>query len=148
MPVRPARIGDGPAAVKLLKELVGPDVKVAEGPLGAKRWAAVVTHGGTTVFVEERPKEGILGMATLHVLPNVSFGGQSYALIENVVVTREHRKKGIGRALMEVAINEAWRADCHHIMLLTGHNMEAAAFYEKLGFTAEERTGMILHHGA
>ncbi|MEM7508971.1 MAG: GNAT family N-acetyltransferase [Pseudomonadota bacterium] len=147
MNIRPARIGDGLAAIGLMQELVGPEVKVADGPLGAKRWAAVVTHSGTTVFVADLPGTGVVGMATLHVLPNISFAGQSYALVENVVVTTAHRGKGTGRMLMEAAIREAWRADCHHIMLLTGHDMKARGFYEKLGFSADSRDGMILHKG-
>ncbi|MEM6933965.1 MAG: GNAT family N-acetyltransferase [Pseudomonadota bacterium] len=144
MRIRPARIGDGPSAIKLYRELVGDTVQVADGPLGAKRWAAVVTHSGTSVFVADDPAKGVHGMVTLHVLPNVSFAGQSYALIENVVIGKEHRGKGVGRALMDEAIRTAWRSDCHHIMLLTGHDMDARGFYEKLGFEADSRDGMIL----
>lgn len=147
MNIRQARIGDGPAACKLLQQLVGPNVKIADGPLGAKRWAAVVTHPGTSVFVAEQAKDGVIGTATLHILPNVSFGGQSYALIENVVVAEGHRRKGIGRSLMKAATTEAWRMDCHHIMLLTGKELEARGFYETLGFSADRRDGMILHKG-
>ncbi|MEM8842708.1 MAG: GNAT family N-acetyltransferase [Pseudomonadota bacterium] len=144
MRIRPARIGDGPAAIKLYKELVGDDVAVADGPLGAKRWAAVVTHAGTSVFVAEDPAEGVIGVLTLHVLPNVSFGGQSYGLVENVVVTGAHRRKGLGRALMEAAIKEAWKSDCHQIMLLTGRDLDAEGFYARMGFEDAPKAGMIL----
>ncbi|MEM0945273.1 MAG: GNAT family N-acetyltransferase [Pseudomonadota bacterium] len=143
MRVRPARIGDGPAAIKLYAELVGPDVPVADGPLGAKRWAAIVTHSGTTVFVAEAPAGGVIGAVTLHVLPNISFGGQSYGVIENVIVTESARGQGVGRLLMDEAMKQAWKSDCHHVMLLTGHEMEATGFYEKLGFAGDERVGMI-----
>lgn len=114
--------------------------------MGAKRWAAVVTHGGTSVFVAEHPEDGVIGMVTLHVLPNVSFGGQSYALIENVVVDQAHRMRGIGTELMETAIKEAWRSDCHHVMLLSGKELDARTFYERLGFSADKREGMVLFH--
>lgn len=144
MRIRPARIGDGPAAIKLYRELVGDGVTVADGPLGAKRWAAVVTHSGTTVLAAEDPKEGVVGVLTVHVLPNVSFGGQSYALIENVVVAKSHRGKGIGRNLMELATKEAWKSDCHQIMLLAGREMEAEGFYTHLGFESEAKAGMVL----
>ncbi|MEM9242191.1 MAG: GNAT family N-acetyltransferase [Pseudomonadota bacterium] len=144
MRIRPARIGDGLRAIELYKELVGEDVSVADGPLGAKRWAAVVTHSGTTVFVAETPEDGVIGALTLHVLPNVSFKGQSYALVENVIVTAEKRGKGVGRALIEIAVKEAWKSDCHQIMLLTGREMNAEGFYTHMGFEAEAKAGMIL----
>ena len=144
MRIRPARIGDGLRAIELYKELVGKNTAVADGPLGAKRWAAVVTHSGTTVFVAEMPEAGVVGALTLHVLPNVSFGGQSYALVENVIVAKDHRGKGIGRALMETAVKEAWKSDCHQIMLLTGREMQAEGFYTHLGFEAEAKAGLIL----
>ncbi|MEM7239640.1 MAG: GNAT family N-acetyltransferase [Pseudomonadota bacterium] len=144
MRIRPARIGDGPAAIKLYRELVGPDIQVADGPLGAKRWAALVTHSGTSVLAADDVKDGLLGVLTLHVLPNVSFGGQSYALIENVVVSSAHRGKGIGRALMETAIRDAWKSDCHQIMLLTGRELEAEGFYSHFGFEEEPKAGMVL----
>ncbi|MEM9044677.1 MAG: GNAT family N-acetyltransferase [Pseudomonadota bacterium] len=144
MRIRPARIGDGLRAIELYKELVGDSISVADGPLGAKRWAAVVTHSGTTVFVAEAPDTGIIGALTLHVLPNVSFSGQSYALVENVIVTKEKRGQGIGRALMETAVKVAWKSDCHQIMLLTGREMNAESFYSHMGFEAEAKAGMIL----
>ncbi|MBY8975389.1 GNAT family N-acetyltransferase [Rhodobacteraceae bacterium NNCM2] len=144
MRIRPARIGDGPAAINLYRELVGDDVAVADGPLGAKRWAAVVTHSGTTVFVAEDMKDGVIGVLTLHILPNVSFGGQSYGLIENLIVTKAHRGKGVGRSLTEAASKEAWKSDCHQIMLLTGRDQGADEFYAKLGFDPQPKAGMIL----
>lgn len=143
MRIRPARIGDGPAAINLYRELVGDTVSIADGPLGAKRWAAVVTHSGTTVLVAEDPKEGVIGVLTLHVLPNVTFGGQSYGLIENVVVTATHRKKGIGRALMETAVKEAWKSDCHQVMLFTTRELGAEGFYAKMGFEDQPKAGLI-----
>ncbi|MEM8791978.1 MAG: GNAT family N-acetyltransferase [Pseudomonadota bacterium] len=144
MHIRPARIADGLRAIELYKELVGKKTPVADGPLGAKRWAAIVTHSGTTVFVAETPEDGVVGALTLHVLPNVSFAGRSYALIENVIVTKKQRGKGIGRALMETALTEAWKSDCHQVMLLTGREMEAEGFYTQMGFEAEAKAGMIV----
>ncbi len=129
---------DAPAAIALYKELVG-DVPVAD----VTRFAALVSHPGTTVLGAERDGE-IKAIVTVHILPNMTFGGRPYALIENVVSTGDLRGAGLGRAVMEAAVAHAWAAECYKIMLLTGRKLGARGFYEKLGFTADEKWGMTL----
>ncbi len=137
--VRHAREDDFEAALDLYRELVG-DIPVAEEP---RQWLDVLRHPGTTVFAAE--SEGRLAaLATLHLLPNVTYGGRPYALIENVVSAAAYRGQGCGRAVMEAAIAHAWEADAYTVMLLTGRQLDARGFYERLGFTADAKFGMTL----
>lgn len=83
-------------------------------------------------------------MATLHVIPNLTFGGRAYAIVENVVTLRAYRGQGFGAAVMEAVVEAAWAANAYKVMLLTGKTMGAKGFYEKLGFTDQDKYGMTI----
>ena len=83
-------------------------------------------------------------MATLHLLPNLTYTGRPYALVENVVTLRAHHGQGLGRAVMQAVIAQAWAADAYKIMLLTGQSNTAKGFYLKLGFDPDEKQAMTL----
>lgn len=86
-------------------------------------------------------------MVTLHILPNMTFEGGPYALIENVVARAEVRGKGYGSAVMNYAAELAWSEGAKSIMLLSESNkIEARGFYEKLGYTTSARHAMTLRH--
>ena len=68
--IREALEADFDQAVTLYGELVGPD-KVDNGAAGQHHWRSVLQHPGTTVFCLEQ--DGlIVGLTTLHVLPNTT----------------------------------------------------------------------------
>ena len=104
---------------------------------------AVVSHHGTTLYGAFDGKI-LVAMLTLHILPNVTWGARPYALIENVITAASHRKRGIGKKLMQHAIAQAWAADAFKIMLMTGKKRAAAGFYEAVGFSAEDKTAMVI----
>ena len=146
MIVRPARAEDFEPAVTLYRQMGGA-VTVIDGPEGARRWREIVDHPGTQVFTLELADSVLAALATLHVLPNMTFGGRPYALIENVVTGCKHRGMGYGRLVMQAAIDAAWAADAYKIMLLTGRNRPdggVAGFYESLGFSSDDKHGMTL----
>lgn len=142
MILRAATTADFESLHRLLKELVGA-IDVPVGAVGRARFADVLSHPGTKVLLAE-VEDTPVSTATLHVLPNLTFGGRPYALIENVVTLKSHQGQGIGRAVMEYAAEQAWAAGCYKIMLLTGTKLGARGFYEKLGYAADEKQGMIL----
>ena len=83
-------------------------------------------------------------MATLHILPNMTFSGRPYALAENVVTLNSHQGKGHGRTVMSYLQEQAWAANAYKVMLLTGRSAAARGFYEKLGYSADQKWGMVL----
>lgn len=123
----------------LYADLVGPD-GVAEDP-GA--FVRLLSHPGTVLLGCEL-EGAVRAMLTLHILPNMTQGGRPYALIENVVTANAWRGQGLGRAVMAFAVEQAWAADAYKIMLLTGQDAGARGFYERVGFTADEKFGMTL----
>ena len=136
--VRRLNVADTEDALSLYTELTA-------GPtdFDPNAFAVVLQHDGTFVFGAERAGQ-IIAMVTLHVLPNVTWGGRPYALIENVVTAKANRELGIGRCVIQTAIDAAWAANCYKIMLLTGQARGAKGFYEAVGFSDDNKYGMIL----
>ena len=93
----------------------------------------VATLGGTA-----------LATCYLNVIPNLTRGGASYAIIENVVVDAAHRGTGLGQAVVRFALAQAWRRGCYKTLLQTGVRDPAVhRFYEACGFSASEKTGFV-----
>lgn len=85
--------------------------------------------------------ETIVSSCTLIVVPNITRGGQPYALIENVVTASQHRGRGYGRATLQHAISAAWDHSCYKVMLLTGSTKPGTlGFYRSAGFE-QNKTG-------
>ena len=143
MIIREARAEDFEGAIVLYQELVGDWDLMAKGETAKSQWSEILQHPGTTVFAAEKG-ENIVGLVTLHLLPNLTFGSRPYALIENVVAAKKLHGQGVGRKVMEAAMDHAWKHGAYKIMLLTGTERGAKGFYEKLGFNAADKHGMII----
>lgn len=86
-------------------------------------------------------------VATLQLtfLPYLTFQGGWRAQIEAVRVASDRRGQGLGRQLLEWAIAEADKRDCHLVQLTTNKTRrDARRFYESLGFEATHE-GMKLN---
>lgn len=138
MTVRVLTASDAGDCIQLYRDLtVGPS------PTDEKLFSKVIQHPGTQVY--GKVVDGcVVAMATLHILPNVTWGGRPYALVENVVTAAKHRGNGFGRETLEAARDAAWAQDCYKIMLLTGQGRNATGFYESVGFSRDNKFGMII----
>ena len=109
----------------------------------AAAFEAVLAHPGTTVYGAFVGQD-LAAMVTLHLLPNVLWNARPYALIENVVTRQEFQRRGLGRRVMEHAVAAAWAADAYKVMLMTGQKRGAKGFYEAVGFSSEDKFGMVM----
>lgn len=139
---RTLRPDDFDDALALYRELSGTR-PVADGDFGRDRFREVLDRDGTAIYGAETDGS-MVSMATLHLMPNMTYGGRPYALVENVVTLKTYQGRGIGRGVMNALIDAAWAAGAYKVMLLTGRRAEARGFYEKLGFDGDEKHGMIL----
>jgi N-acetylglutamate synthase-like GNAT family acetyltransferase len=137
--IRAARAKDLPALLALYRQLNPDDPVLPEAEAGA-RFAQILAHPGTTIFVT--CADGVaVSSVSLVVIPNMTRGGQPYALIENVVTHADHRRRGHGRALIDTAVASAWDLGCYKVMLLTGSTEPATLrFYANCGFS-QNKTG-------
>jgi GNAT superfamily N-acetyltransferase len=76
--------------------------------------------------------------------PNLLRRGRQHGFLENVVTHPEFRGQGHGRAVVLAALAEAWRMDCHHVLLQSGRpDPRVRRFYEQCGFEAGLRLGYV-----
>ena len=65
-----------------------------------------------------------------------------FMVVEDLVVDKNTRRKGIGSLLMNSIEQKAKERDCCHIILVTETNRhDACQFYESLGFDPEKNKG-------
>jgi GNAT superfamily N-acetyltransferase len=140
--IRPATREDVPAIVALL----------ADDPIGAGRetvaelgpylraWEAIAANPSARLVVAADAGGAIAGTLQLDLLDSLTRGGMRRAQVEGVRVAHDARGGGVGRLLLEWAIDEARREGCGLIQLTSDlRRDDAARFYEALGFTASHR---------
>ena len=99
----------------------------------------MMTTVDLTVYIAERHGEPT-GTATMMLLPNITYDCAPTAFIEAVVVVPAQRRRGIARSMIDVALEDARRAGCDKIQLLSHkrHSGDGAHdLYTSLGFHAE-----------
>ena len=107
------------------------------------RWDEILTMPGHTVFGVRLQGE-LIGSCILQTVPNLTRGGRPYAVMENVVVRADHRRRGVGTAMVRRALDEAWKAGCYKVMLLSGaNNQHTQHFYEDAGFDGRAKHGYV-----
>jgi GNAT superfamily N-acetyltransferase len=91
---------------------------------------------GQELLVAEEAGE-VIGSLVLAIVPNLSHGARPWAVIENVIVDERYRRRGVGRLLMEYAVNRAKEADCCRVGLMSNViREESHQFYRDMGFEA------------
>jgi GNAT superfamily N-acetyltransferase len=82
-----------------------------------------------------KQQANIIGTFSLLVVQHLSHNGGRSLIVEDVVVKTEFQGKGIGRKMMEFAIERGQILRCYKIILSSGaKRTDAHAFYEGLGF--------------
>jgi GNAT superfamily N-acetyltransferase len=112
-----------------------PDLAAAEAA-----WSRLCNSDLITVMVAEAAGR-LISTCTLVIVPNLTRGARSYGLIENVVTHPDHRRTGLGRAVLSSALDAAWQAGCYKVMLATGSRREETLrFYAGAGFERGGKT--------
>ncbi|MFE0921679.1 GNAT family N-acetyltransferase [Streptomyces nigra] len=143
--IRPAVAEDVPAIVGML----------ADDPLGAQRespddltpYLAALERlqGDPHQHVVVAVREGrVVGTLQLTIVPGLSRRGATRSIIEGVRIHADERGSGLGTRLIEWAVDESRRQECHLVQLTSDKTRtDARRFYERLGFTASH-TGFKL----
>jgi GNAT superfamily N-acetyltransferase len=137
--VRPARNDDLHGMLDLYRHL-NPDDPPVSPAAAAAPWSALLRSGLTSVLVAEEAGR-LVSSCTLVVVPNLTRGGMSYGLIENVVTHADRRRRGLGHRVLRAALDAAWAGNCYKVMLATGSTQDATLrFYERAGFERGGKT--------
>ncbi|MBB5433267.1 GNAT superfamily N-acetyltransferase [Nocardiopsis composta] len=99
-----------------------------------RAWTRIEADPDRSVLVAERRGQ-IIGTLDLLVVANLTHDAQPWCVVDNLVVDPASRRRGVGRALMEEAVDRASRAGCYKIELVaheSGHALPE--FYRAVGF--------------
>jgi len=109
-----------------------------------KIWGEIFSNEAFTYFVIELDGM-IVCSCNVSIIPNLTRGGRSIAIIENVVTHANFRKRGLGKLIIETAIDFAKTKNCYKVMLMTSKKRKGAhEFYRQLGFSSEEKIGFTM----
>jgi GNAT superfamily N-acetyltransferase len=102
-------------------------------------WDRMMATDDLTVYLAETQQQAV-GTASLLVMPHITYDCHPTAFIEAMVVAQAHRRRGVGRMLLERLLDDARTASCRKVQLLS-HKRHvgdgAHDFYRSLGFAAE-----------
>lgn len=85
------------------------------------------------IFVAEQSKE-IIGLAMAYEQETLLMSGRKQVRFSTLCVTKEHRRKGAGKALFSAICNWAEGINATWLEWYASH--DAIPFYEKLGYEA------------
>ena len=80
--------------------------------------------------------EAVAGTYELAILDNMAKRGRKSGIVEDGAVHLDHQGHGIGRAMMQHALEQCRREGCYKMTLSSNLKRDGAhRFYESLGFT-------------
>lgn len=127
--IRPATLSDGAALVPLLEQLGYPTPLTELGP----RLAGLLGAPDTGALVAESDQR-VVGLATFHVF-SLIYRPLPHCRLTALVVSPDHRRRGIGAALVRAVEGIAIERGCFRLELTTQPGRDdAVAFYAAMGF--------------
>jgi ribosomal protein S18 acetylase RimI-like enzyme len=137
--VRKATESDLPAIKTLLAELIDAmdDTECIDMRVASKTWERLLKDAGSNFLVAtaQGTPVGLIHFTTRHTALHRS----PSAMIDELVVTKEYRRKGIGKQLVLAAIEKCRKLGCCEVEVSTEQtNVKAREFYRKCGFDKTE----------
>lgn len=133
--IRAAALPDLDVLVTLLGELFSMEADFTPDPERQRRGLALLLEGHRNRHVVVAERGGrVVGMATVQVLVSTA-EGSPVGLVEDVVVAREARGTGVGRALLSALVEWSAERGLARLQLLADRdNAPALAFYDREGW--------------
>jgi len=140
--------GDVPQLVELLGILFAQEHELSPDPDKQRHALEMILAGPSRARIYVARQGGkAIAMAALHFTTSTAEGGK-VAGLEDCIVHPEHRRRGIGKALLAYVLEQARAEGALRVVLLTdGDNMRAQALYRKLGFAPSSMLAMRLKLG-
>jgi GNAT superfamily N-acetyltransferase len=134
--IRPARTADIPQMCNLLGELFSIESDFSPDKQKQAQGLDLLfndSSGQSIVFVAEEDGE-IVGMCSVQTLISTAEGGP-VGLLEDVIVRKERRGKGIGKTLLSEVVGWCAGKNISRLQLLRdADNIEALKFYDTNGW--------------
>lgn len=108
-----------------------------------ERIAALAGSEHTHLLVCDDSGE-IIATTLVCLCQDVMFDSQPFALVENVVVSADYKREGIGKSMMDYIEVFCLEQDCSKIMLQTSsENRDARDFYTAMGYDSHAKVGFV-----
>jgi len=133
MLIRQATISDLPSILQLYAEVLdkGQVLSLSEAEVLFQKMSSYPNY---TVYVAEQEHQ-VIGTFALLIMDNLAHRGTPSGIVEDVAVQENLQGKGIGRQMMQYAMQVCSEAGCYKLVLSSNQKrVEAHAFYESLGF--------------
>lgn len=136
---------DVPALVALLHLLFTQEADFTPDPAKQERGIRIIlANPQSAQILVAREGEGVVGMVNLQFTISTAEGGKTVTL-EDLIVLESYRGQGIGKQLLQTAIDFGRQNGFARILLLTDlANERAIRFYESHGFMRSAMTPLKL----
>lgn len=132
--IRVATRQDLPAILQLYRQPDMNNGRVLSLRDAEKVFERTKTYPDYRIYVACRDGE-ILGSFTLLIMDNLVQMGARSGIVEGLVVASKWQGKGIGKQMMEFAMQKCREAGCYKLVLSSNKKREKAhQFYQSLGF--------------
>jgi len=140
-----ANMNDLPELIELLNDLFTQDIEFVPDLKKQKQGLEAIINNPEIGEILVLKGDGkILGMVSLLFSISTALGGK-VAILEDMIIHQDYRKKGLGKELLNKAINFSKERNCLRLTLLTDFNNDVAInFYEHFGFKKSEMIPMRL----
>jgi len=133
--IRKAIISDIPSVLRLYGSIGLDDKEI----LSIERATAIFNkfsqYPNYSLYVATIENE-VVGTFELLIMDNLAHNGSPSAIVEDVAVDINYRSQGIGKKMMEYAMQICRQRGCYKLTLSSNLKRQAAhQFYENLGFT-------------
>lgn len=132
--IREAAASDLPELLKLYRQLnkSGPEQFSLEQ--AEVIFLRIANYPDYYIYLAE-DKNLPVGTFALMIMESLGHMGVPSAILEDVVVSENHRGVGVGHQMMSFAMTAAKQKGCNKLFFSSGmHRSEAHQFYENLGF--------------
>ncbi len=144
MHIRDASDADAEVVVELVQELA--ESAGESSAITTENVISYLSTPGSAILLAEEDGQ-VIGLLSYATRPNLYHAAPS-CLIEELVVCRAARGRGVGGALLHAVLDRARAADCAEVSISAmPDNARAIALYKRLGFT-DEAVLLEQHMGA
>jgi GNAT superfamily N-acetyltransferase len=138
MTIRPLKTSDLPALARLYRQFWGETSCLKRMTSAFERLAENPDY----IFLAADAGDGIAGAVTGIVCHELYGQCRPFMVVEDVIVDRDHRRRGIASDLMRTVERTAIARGCSHIIFVTeAGRTDAHRFYQSLGYRADTHKG-------